>query len=184
MELSDLPRDLQETVKFHGHLCPGLLIGYRTAKAALARLGAGRSEDEELAVVAENNSCSVDAMQVLLGATFGKGNLKWRDYGKQVFFIYDRKREQALRVSFVGDHLRTDGPDGQPDREGFSRALLAAPDEELFKFREVDFFPPPEAVIEPGIVCDACGERTQESRLVVRSGRSLCRSCAAREGVS
>jgi formylmethanofuran dehydrogenase subunit E len=76
---SQLPADLDKVVAFHGHLCPGLLIGYRAAKAARQALGlAAPSQDEELVAVVENNSCSVDAFQVLLSTTFGKGNLKWQ----------------------------------------------------------------------------------------------------------
>ena len=36
VRLEDLPEDLQKVVAFHGHLCPGLLLGYRAANAAAA----------------------------------------------------------------------------------------------------------------------------------------------------
>jgi len=68
-------------VRFHGHLCPGLAIGYRMTRAALAALGAGRAEDEDLVAVVENDACGVDAVQYLSGCTFGKGNLIFRDVG-------------------------------------------------------------------------------------------------------
>src|SRR5680860_1850928 len=70
-----LPADLQRAVDFHGHVCPGLVIGYRAAKAAAHALQVETSGDEELILIAENDSCSVDAFQVLLSTTFGKGNL-------------------------------------------------------------------------------------------------------------
>jgi formylmethanofuran dehydrogenase subunit E len=40
-----LPEDLRSAVAFHGHLCPGLLIGYRAVRAAMetrARLCRGQ----------------------------------------------------------------------------------------------------------------------------------------------
>lgn len=74
MDKGSIDTDLKRAVEFHGHLCPGLAIGYRVAK--YFRLHHPRSEDEELVCIAENNSCSVDAVQELLGCTYGKGNLQ------------------------------------------------------------------------------------------------------------
>ncbi len=41
----------KEILAFHGHECPGIAMGYRMAKAALAELTALRSEDEELVAI-------------------------------------------------------------------------------------------------------------------------------------
>ena len=43
--------DLRDAIQFHGHLCPGLALGYRVAKAALKELEADRPHDEELVAV-------------------------------------------------------------------------------------------------------------------------------------
>jgi formylmethanofuran dehydrogenase subunit E len=93
--------DLRKAVEFHGHLCPGLAIGYRVAKYVKEHYP--RSEDEELVCIAENNSCSVDAVQELLGCTFGKGNLIYKDNGKQVFTFFSRSDSRAMRIYFKGD---------------------------------------------------------------------------------
>ena len=74
--------NFEDTVKFHGHACPGLAIGYRVANLALKEFGL-RARDEELVAIVENNSCAVDAIQFICGCTFGKGNLIFKDYGKQ-----------------------------------------------------------------------------------------------------
>lgn len=178
MDLGTLPERLQPVVAFHGHLCPGLLIGYRAALAASRALDLGKSEDEELVTVAENNSCSVDAFQQMLSTTFGKGNLIWRDHGKQAFTVIDRPKNRAVRVSFIGDRLKHQRPDGAMDREAFVQELLNAPQESLFKVEEVAVEPPPQAVIEKSIICDRCGEPTQASRTVKLDGQTLCRPCA------
>ena len=184
MEIGELPSDLQEAVAFHGHLCPGLVIGWRAARAAARFLGLEPSADEELVALVENDSCSVDAFQVLLSTTFGKGNLRWLDHGKQVFTVIDRGRGRAVRVAFRGDHLKRTGPDGAIDRPAFMRALLEAPEEEILKLEEVEPLPPEKARIEPSLTCAACGEGVQESRSVQSGGRVLCRPCARREGLS
>ncbi len=182
MDPRPMPPELAEAVKFHGHLCPGLLIGYRAALAARQALGLARSQDEELTAVVENDSCSVDAIQVLLGATFGKGNLKWLDHGKQVFTITDRGQNRAVRVAFVGDALRPRRPDGSVDREAFIKTLLEEPDQRLLKVEEVAPTPPDLARIEPSVACGRCGEMVQESKTVLRNGRAYCRACAREMG--
>ena len=80
-----LPEDLRYCIAFHGHLCPGLVYGYIVAKGAMDLLGIERAEDEEIVVISENDTCAVDALQVLLGTTTGKGNLILKDYGKNAF---------------------------------------------------------------------------------------------------
>lgn len=184
MSSAPLPPDLARAVDFHGHLCPGLAIGYRAAKAAARALGLSPSADEELVAVVENDSCSVDAFQALLSTTFGKGNLKWLDHGKQVFTVTDRRRNRAVRVAFVGDGLRAKRADGSTDREAFLAALLGSPDEALLKVEEVAPAPPDLARVEPSLPCARCGEGVQQSKSVAAGGRVLCRPCAAAEGLS
>ena len=69
-------------ISFHGHSCPGLAIGYRMSNAALSFLSDSRAKDEEIVAIVENDACGVDALQCLSGCTFGKGNLIFKDYGK------------------------------------------------------------------------------------------------------
>ena len=80
-----LSDDLKDCICFHGHFCPGLAYGYLVAKEAIVLLDLIHSPDEEAVVVSENDSCAVDAVQVLLGTTIGKGNLIINNYGKNIF---------------------------------------------------------------------------------------------------
>ena len=43
--------DFERCIVFHGHVCPGLAIGYRAAKAGMEWLGEQRAEDEEIVCV-------------------------------------------------------------------------------------------------------------------------------------
>ena len=62
--MQDIQRDdLRDTIQFHGHLCPGLALGYRVAKAALRELKVNRPQDEELVAIVETDSCAADAVQ-------------------------------------------------------------------------------------------------------------------------
>lgn len=189
---------IDEVQRFHGHMCPGLALGYRVAVEALAELGATRSEDEELVAVVENDSCAVDAIQLVLGCTFGKGNLIFRDWGKWVYTFYSRQREAGIRVSqhyggFANDpewsalRERIAAGDESPEarqalaarNEVHMRAILEGPRDAVLTVTPVPFDPPAMARIEPSEPCEACGELTMASRLVEHEGRRICRACVS-----
>lgn len=92
-----------EVSKFHGHVCPGLTIGYMAARAGTQELCVDRDIDEELVTIVENDACGVDAVQVVTGCTIGKGNLIYRDYGKQAFTFICRDSGKAVRVVLKSD---------------------------------------------------------------------------------
>ena len=72
----------RDCAEFHGHECGGLTIGYKAALYAIKLLDIGRAEDEEIVCISENDACGVDAIQVMLGCTAGKGNLLFHLAGK------------------------------------------------------------------------------------------------------
>lgn len=165
----------EDAVRFHGHSCPGLAIGYRMTVAALAALGTARAADEELVAIVENDACGVDAVQVVAGCSFGKGNLVFRDYGKQVYTFFSRKTGRGVRV--VGH--RKGMPEGlREDREGRIRWILTAPEKDVVSCREATIDEPPTARLHHSAPCAACGESVMETRLCEVGGRLLCIPCA------
>lgn len=170
---------LDELVDFHGHLCPGLAIGYRATIAGLERLEGGRARDEEMIAIVENDSCSVDAVQFLAGATFGKGNLIFRDWGKQVFTFARRDGRKAVRVALKGAVLEAEPQDsGEDSKRKKTEFILNAPIEELFDIRESSIELPPMAQIHRSVICDNCEEPAMDTRIVEKEGRSYCMDCA------
>lgn len=177
-EVSEMPDDLERAIAFHGHVCPGLLIGWRAARAASEALGVRRSADEELVLIAENDSCSVDAFQALLSTTFGKGNFVFRDYGKQVFTLGDRATGRAVRVA-----LRSDAFAPDLDREKKIEALLSEDTTRLFNVNPVQLVLPERARIHETISCVRCGEGTMATRTVSRDEHRYCLPCARDLGI-
>lgn len=78
----------EKAAAFHGHVCPGLTIGYRAALYAIDLLGLTFSDDEQVVCITENDACGVDAIQAILGCSIGKGNLLFHMRGKQAFSFY------------------------------------------------------------------------------------------------
>jgi len=162
--------------EFHGHYCPGLAIGYRVAQTALKKLGVGRDRDEELVVIVENDSCAIDAIQSLTGCTVGKGNMIFRNTGKQVYTMARRSGGKAVRVA-----LKHQKPtEGETMEQRISR-ILDAPEEELFEIREVELKLPAKARIFKSIVCGICGEGVAEPKAHVKDGQIVCADCAGEE---
>ena len=124
-------KSYDEVVQFHGHSCPGLAMGYRMASAALEVLGEKHSTDGELVAIVENNACGVDALQYLSGCSFGKGNLIFKDYGKHVYTLYDRRSRNRVRVLFRVENLPSEL---RGDREKLLQWILSAPQEQVISF--------------------------------------------------
>ena len=186
-----MDEEFKKAAEFHGHVCPGLAMGYRVAKYAKEHYP--RSKDEELVAIVENKSCSVDAIQNVLGCTFGKGNLIAKDFGKQVFTFYSRDQNKAIRIYFKGnvfeglDKFRQksvtcelsekEHQEFAAMREQAIQKILTAPDEELLSVTEVDIPAPEKARIYPTLRCQECGEGFMEVLGRMANGKVVCKSC-------
>ena len=182
MITKDIPSDLKACIGFHGHLCPGLTIGYAAAKLALEKLKQKRVRDEELVCITMTDSCAVDAIQFMTGCTLGKGNLIFQDLGKMVFIFMRRtKRGSAtgVRLSLNPQVMQKRlSPAIQKDKAAAALTLLSLSAEKLFNVQAVQDYPLPErARIFPSKPCSSCGEPTMEPRLRVEEGKLVCPEC-------
>ena len=192
----------RKCVDFHGHACPGLAIGFQAAEILMGRLGPSRAMDEELVAIVETDACSSDAIQVLTGCTFGKGNLVFKNYGKHAFSLMDRKKGGGIRVCLRPSAIDP-GPEdlllseemkkeeASPEEIGRfwqiqqerTRDILQADPASLFKIEEFSSELPPKArTVESGM-CDLCGEPTKGDLLREMNGKKRCIPCREKEGV-
>ena len=88
----------EKCVAFHGHECGGLTIGYKAALYAADLLELTFSSDEEVVCISENDACGIDAIQVILGCSIGKGTLLFHMTGKQAFSFYNRAAGKSVRL--------------------------------------------------------------------------------------
>ena len=175
----------QNTVRFHGHACPGLAIGYRMELSASAALGLEVSlhedscrtisPDEELVCVAETDACCVDAVQILLGCTLGKGNLLLKLRGKTAMTFYHRPSQSAVRAVWQADVHTPEGREMSRDEKLLH--FLTAPEERLLRVYAVPFDPPSRALISRSLICAKCGELTAEYAVRLHDGQVFCLDC-------
>ncbi len=183
-------------VDFHGHECPGLAIGFRAAREGMKWIAANRSQDEEIVAVVENDACGVDAVQVLTGCTFGKGNLVHMDHGKQVFTFFNRDRQCGVRISkradsnLIGDRYRElmlrvrdkratreEHEEMNITRRRIISTILGMSREALFAVTEPDIAVPEKARVQASELCQCCGEPVMPLKIVESEGRRLCIPC-------
>jgi formylmethanofuran dehydrogenase subunit E len=164
----------EEIIQFHGHECPGLAMGYKMATAAMESLASLRAEDEELVAIVENDACGVDALQCVTGCTFGKGNLLFRDYGKQVYTIYCRTSRKGVRVHFHGEGIPEDL---RENRNEMAAWIMSADNDRILSVTPISIPEPEPARISDSIPCAFCGESAMESRVRHLSGKTACIPC-------
>jgi formylmethanofuran dehydrogenase subunit E len=188
--------DFKRCATFHGHVCPGLSIGFRAARAALDRLEEKRAADEEIVAVVETDACSADAVQVLTGCTFGKGNFIYRDYGKMALTLLSRNTGRGVRVAMRPDAFKPDeehmaliqkiarGDETAQEHQRFEELhfkrtcdILEAPVDRLFTISTAEMQLPARARIEPSEPCARCGEPTMPSKMKMVDGQKVCRGC-------
>jgi len=174
----------------------GLTLGYLAAKLGMQYLSERRALDEELVCISETDACCCDAIQVLTGCTFGKGNFIYKDIGKIAFSFFSRTRKIGVRLAMKPgvmdvpekEHVLLDKIRSQQAspaeiatyeklHENRSNALFENGPETFFTIQELNIEMPQKARIAPSLPCDRCKEPVMETKLQERDGLKLCRSC-------
>ncbi len=185
---------IQAIIRFHGHQCAGLHMGIQAARLALREIGP-HAVDEEVVAVVETDMCGVDAVQVLTGCTFGKGNLIHRDWGKNAYTFFRRSDGKVVRIAArpgswnrppeLEALMEKDHDEMTPGdrsrlaalREEWEDQLLAADPDDLYTVTKVHEPVPHRARLHASIACAQCGESTMETRIRKLDGRDLCIPC-------
>ena len=160
----------EKCVAFHGHACGGLTIGYKAALNAIELLDLQFSEDEKVVCIAENDACSVDAIQVVLGCSVGKGNLLFHMRGKQAYSFYERGSGRSVRL------VLKDRPENMTREESFAYYQRLEP-KDMFDVKEATCALPEPARIFDSYRCECCGETAGANWIRISNGKKLCLDC-------
>jgi len=179
---------LNESVKIHGHLCAGQVLGVRMSMLGLREIGISDpkgADRKSLIVFVEMDRCATDAVQSVTGCSLGRRSMKFLDYGKMAATFLNLKTGKAVRV-FAREESRNKARERFPEIEnkyaGQLEAYKVMADEELFDVMEVAINIAPQDL--PGrpmrrVQCDSCGEHVQDMREVYLDGKVLCVPCAS-----
>ncbi len=178
---------LDESVRLHGHLCPGQVLGVRMSMFGLKKIGIQEPKGRDrknLIVFVEIDRCATDAVQSVTGCSPGKRTLKLIDYGKMAATFLNLKTNKAVRI-LAKEEARSKAKNYFPEIKDKYQCQTAAykimPDEELFAWKQVKIKIPEQDM--PGkplkrVACDNCGEYVQDMREIFLDGRVLCKACA------
>jgi formylmethanofuran dehydrogenase subunit E len=192
---------MEESIKFHGHLCPMSYLGVRMGKVALKRLGRAREKGVRLIAVVEFKNCLADGIQLVTGATYGKNTLFLKDHGKFAASFYDLVSEKSVRIRVRNEIIEgclVYGMEAQdvkalpPDnrKEAAARILEKGKeitgrlekmgDADLFTIVEAPYFDPEkESSLKP-TVCEDCNELVLKEFISEQKGKIVCRDCRDR----
>ncbi|MEM4513832.1 MAG: FmdE family protein, partial [Ignisphaera sp.] len=103
---------IDKAKRFHGHICPFLVLGLRMSEIAMKKLGVARAGvadtiREDLVAIVEVNNCLVDGVQVATGCTLGNNSLVYIDLGKNALTLVKRGGKIGVRVYVDADKIRS-----------------------------------------------------------------------------
>jgi len=182
----DFEKLLDESVKFHGHLCPGQVIGVRLSMLGLQLVGIADPKGvdrKKLYVIVEIDRCATDAIQSVTGCRLGKRTMGFKDFGimaatfvnletSDSVRVVAKEEARSLAVKYAGHIL--------DKREQQLEAYRTMPDDELFAVYRVEINVAQSDL--PGkpvsrVACDRCGEWVQDGRELKVDDSTVCRSC-------
>jgi formylmethanofuran dehydrogenase subunit E len=133
--MTDLPDELIPLKRFHGHLGPYVVIGYRMGKLARQRF-----EGKMTAVVFTGKhppmSCLIDGVQFTTGCTLGKNNIVVRDGDLPAVHFIDSTKTLEIRL-LDSERVRIDSIMTKRNEEKLSVDILNADEQDLFWVTEV-----------------------------------------------
>jgi formylmethanofuran dehydrogenase subunit E len=149
--------------KFHGHVCPGIALGYRATQVAVAQLYPGEIplRGDQFVVCGTPRACPADAISYLTGARYGKGsegafngNLAFdKTIGDSCYIFASMSTGKAIKLTTTFQFSKemealkakkdTD-PEANAQYEAMSRCvtirILTAPEKEVFAVTPVSDF--------------------------------------------
>ena len=182
-----LEKLLDESVRIHGHLCPGQVLGVRMSVLGLKNTGIEDPKGKDrknLIVIVELDRCATDAVQSVTGCSLGHRTMKFRDYGKMAATFVNLRTGRAVRV-IAREDSREKAKDVCPDIGNTyvaqAEAYKVMADHELFTVMDVRVDLKPEDM--PGrplrrVQCSRCGEYVQDMRETIVDDKVFCRPCA------
>jgi hypothetical protein len=132
----EIPRDysVSDLARFHGHLGPFIVLGYRMGRRALTELGADpfSMKAQVCCSGVTPQSCLADGVQLGSGCTLGKGNIELiRSDTISCNFSTDNKSLTMIPLPL--QTLNQDDIDYELTIERYAESLYNLPDEQLFR---------------------------------------------------
>ncbi|HHT46629.1 MAG TPA: formylmethanofuran dehydrogenase [Firmicutes bacterium] len=186
----------QETVDFHGHICPGIAVGFRASVLAMATLDkALRKLGETHIAVCENDVCGIDGVQYITGCTLGNDGLIIYNRGKFAFSWVEKRTGEGIRILLkvplwasneplllhrkvkVGTATEKEKQQWIDIRGKRGLELMELKDNKLLDVQQIKIKIPGKPRLFPFVSCAECGEAFMEPWASLDGGRVICPAC-------
>ena len=187
---------LKKLVDFHGHLCPDLIIGAKLSEYIQQLVSETSGMNVSISILAQNCTSAIDAIQILLGATFGNQRLQVMDFGKHVYSLVINDTGISfmfsLKQQMYGDEDEFDNLERkimsgritleetvyfQKLMDGRIEKLFSMTTDKLFNCEEVEkgqlFYEAPSIYL----TCSQCRHQVLKNRSVEYHDKIYCISC-------
>ncbi|MDA8226540.1 MAG: FmdE family protein [Desulfitobacterium hafniense] len=177
----------EQVVDFHGHICSEIAIGYRITQIALRELGLAPLPESELIIMAETQSCAIDAFQVLTQATIGRKSIIINELGKHAYYFHYSGSNQTLRIAIspeLANYLNQDLSKLSP-REKQNKvlesihSLLSIEENTFCTIRKLSSILPKSSLSKGWTVCSNCNEPMRVEHAIIADKKALCKGCVS-----
>ncbi|MCP4715089.1 MAG: formylmethanofuran dehydrogenase [Deltaproteobacteria bacterium] len=179
---------LDESLKSHGHLCAGQVIGVRMAMLGCRLVGIEDPKapglKKSLLVFVEIDRCATDAIESVTGCRMGKRTLKFKDFGINAATFVNLDTRVAYRIVST-EHSKEAAKTFAPNETDIKRQQIEGykimPDDLLFDIQPVRVDLPDWELPGPPrrhISCSRCGQMVRDGREMKVGHERLCRPCA------
>ena len=121
--------------KFHGHLGPYAVLGYRMGLIANEKIGTDCFSKNAIVFTGNNPplSCIIDGLQLSSGCTLGKGNIEVID-GDCAKVVFSKKSGEKIEIK-LKDNVREeiDKIVNEGNMVGYSQDIYKKTDQDLFE---------------------------------------------------
>ncbi len=128
---------VHDLARFHGHLGPYIVLGYRMGRHALQKLGADpfSIQAEVYCSGVTPQSCLADGVQLGSGCTLGKRNIELIT-SEEISCLFTAGEKQVRLTPLPLQPLDQNEPDYELTIEKYAESLYNLADEELFLVEE------------------------------------------------
>jgi len=186
--IQEIPQDvIKEAIKIHGHLAPGIILGFKMVQRAFLEFSFGK--DDVVILVSETTRCIPDGIQAISRHLLIHGGysvyLRTYDVGKLAIQV-NKNHEDLFRVTLNADYL-TDHPvlyswvylskSEQASLEDVRESMWCLDIRKAFKVASFRKRLKPEFKKKQILECPLCGEPTAVNSMIEYDGRLTCKTC-------
>ncbi len=183
------PKEIvDDALKLHGHLAPGLIIGFKLALRALKEIQP--TKDDVVTLTSETTRCVPDGLQAVSRYLLvnGRFHVYFRvyDVGKLAIQVNVNHQDQ-FRLIMNNDYIVNDPALNAWANQGNGEKVPAKRIQDALWGIDIDkgiTKKPFKKVLKPHIegkeivACPGCGEQTTRLTMVPHEGRVVCKACA------